>query len=371
MELNNQTQKAGDNATQVQAGVVNYYTNIAGIDEKRAREICKEEYALVAQNWSQEALKIANERVQSLEDKVLPKFLEIDSTLHFFADPTFQMTLRKAQMTAASAERDSDFDLLSDLLVHSIEQKGDKKRELGIARAIEVVNQVDYQALVGLSMMYAISNYVPKADTFAVGLKILDSLYGKLMDNQELPQGNDWLEHLDLLTAIRLHQGGLTHFKKIEEYIPLIMPRFFTIGLKQDSAELAHIRNEFDRVHLPQTFLIIHPYKTDYIQLNVDLDIEKITLKINISEGTIVEIRFNAEQKSVLRNAMELMHKADNIKDKDLQEYFCHHWDSYPNLKKVREWWNNLSSHFSVTPLGVALANAYNKTKYSGVPCLY
>lgn len=369
MELSNQTQKAGDNATQVQAGVVNYVTNITGIDEKRAREICKEEYAIVSQNWSQEAFNLANTRVQILEDKVLPKFLELDKTLRFFADPAFQFTLRKAQMTAASSERVSDFDLLSDLLVHSIEQKDDKKRELGIARAIEVVNQVDYQALVGLSIMYAISHYIPRANTFAKGLKILDSLYGKLMDNQELPQGKDWLEHLDLLTAIRLHQGGLAHFKKIEEYIPLIIPGFFTIGLKQDSEELAHIRSEFDRVNLPQGCLIEHPYKAGYVQL--DANIRDVTLKFNLFEGTTAEIQLNAEQKSVMQNAMKLMHKPDNLKDKNLLDYFIQHWDSYPNLKNVREWWNNLSSHFSVTPLGAALANAYNKTKCSEVPCLY
>lgn len=371
MDLSNQSQKAGDNATQVQAGVVNYVTNITGIDEKRAREICKEEYEIVAQNWSQEALNIANARVQSLEDKVLPKFLEIDSTLRFFADPAFQVTLRKAQMTAVSSERTSDFDLLSDLLVHSIEQKGDKKRELGIARAIEVVNQVDYQALVGLSIMYAISNYVPNADTFADGLRILDSLYGKLMNNQELPQGKDWLEHLDLLTAIHLHQNGLGSFKKIEEYVPLIMPRFFTIGLKQDSEELAHIRGEFDRVYLPQTCLIKHPYKDEYVQLDVDLNVDKIVLLRHPTEGVSLKMSLNADQKLVMQNAMKLMHNPDNLKDKKFLDYFIQHWDSYPNLKNVREWWNNLSSHFSVTPLGAALANAYNKTKYSGVPCLY
>lgn len=47
MTKTNQTQSAGDNSTQIQAGTIqNYYTTITGIDEARARSICKEEYAI-------------------------------------------------------------------------------------------------------------------------------------------------------------------------------------------------------------------------------------------------------------------------------------------------------------------------------------
>lgn len=66
MEINNQKQHAGDNSMQIQGeNVTNNYniTNNYGIDELRARAICKEEYALACQNWTKEAVAIANERV--------------------------------------------------------------------------------------------------------------------------------------------------------------------------------------------------------------------------------------------------------------------------------------------------------------------
>lgn len=114
--MTNQTQSAGDNSTQIQAGTIqNYYTTITGIDEARARSICKEEYAIAMQNWTSEAIAIANDRVQQLEDKVLPKLIQHDNSLKCFADPSFQITLRKAQISAASSDRVADYELLSEL----------------------------------------------------------------------------------------------------------------------------------------------------------------------------------------------------------------------------------------------------------------
>ena len=96
MEINKSEQTAGDNSTQVQAGTVNNYyntTNIVGIDEERARTICKEEYAIAKANWTQEAQGIAQERVIALEDKLIPKMQQHDETLKIFGDPAFQFIL--------------------------------------------------------------------------------------------------------------------------------------------------------------------------------------------------------------------------------------------------------------------------------------
>ena len=70
MTKTNQTQSAGDNSTQIQAGTIqNYYTTITGIDEARARSICKEEYAIAMQNWTSEAIAI--EIVDQVDDSAL------------------------------------------------------------------------------------------------------------------------------------------------------------------------------------------------------------------------------------------------------------------------------------------------------------
>ena len=62
---------------------------IVGIDETRARDICKEEYAIAKANWTHEAQGIAQERVMALEDKIMPKMKQHDETLRIFGDPAF------------------------------------------------------------------------------------------------------------------------------------------------------------------------------------------------------------------------------------------------------------------------------------------
>lgn len=47
------------------------------------------------------------------------------------------------------------------MLLHRVEQDADRERRLGITKAIEIVDQVDDSALVGLSVVYALSKFSP------------------------------------------------------------------------------------------------------------------------------------------------------------------------------------------------------------------
>ena len=166
MEINKSEQTAGNNSMQVQAGTVNNYyntTNIVGIDEERARNICKEEYAIAKANWTQEAQSIAQERAIALENKLIPKMTQHDETLKIFGDPAFQFILRKAQISAASSGEERDLDMLSELIVHRAEQNGNRERTLGISKAIEIIDQIPESSLIGLSSFYAINRYVPES----------------------------------------------------------------------------------------------------------------------------------------------------------------------------------------------------------------
>ena len=97
-------QKAGDNSHQYQ---IQNLTIQQGIDEKRAREIYDEKYSIAKQDFTEEALRIANERVKELEDRLIPKMEAVKDGLKAFADPSFQLLLVDAQK--AAAERRSAF----------------------------------------------------------------------------------------------------------------------------------------------------------------------------------------------------------------------------------------------------------------------
>ena len=370
MEGNKQRQTAGDNSTQIQAGIVqNFYTSITGIDESRAREICREEYAITRQEWSSEAAEIADKRVRIFEDKLMPKMIQYDQSLKVFADPSFQFALRKAQIAAASSERSEDYELLSELLVNRIEQAADRSRRLGIVKAIEVVDQIDEVALIGLSMVYAISKFLPTSRRLHAGLETLNCLYGKILSGKQLPEGALWMEHLDLLSAIRISEPGLHHFKKLEEYIPERFKIYLEAGIKEDSEEFNQLKNAFSRVSLSTSCFIDHPLKPGYLFLNVPRDIQKISIE-RVVNGTIVHVPLNDDQRTVIQEALSIS-CTDGSQDRILLDSFWREWKKYEHLRTVYAWWNRIPGSFEFTPVGVALSNAFIHGKDPTVPCLY
>ena len=170
MDKSKQSQSAGDNASQVQAGTYNNFNiSVSGIDEATARRICQQEYAIAVQNWTEEARKMVEQRVCLFEDKVMPKMIKYDESLRIFADPAFQLSLRQAQISAATSERESDYDTLSELLLHRAEYNMERDKRLGVSKAIEIVNDVSTDAMIALSVVYAMGKYSPVTNDLEKG----------------------------------------------------------------------------------------------------------------------------------------------------------------------------------------------------------
>lgn len=360
-----QQQKAGDNSTQI---IVTGDLNL-GITESQARDICKAECAIALQNWAFQAGALAENRIQKLEDKVLPKMLAYDNKLNIFGDPGFQILLRKAQIAAASTERDNDYEMLSDLLLHRAEQHENRTRRLGISKAIEIVDQIDEIALVALSIVYAISKYSPITDRLIDGLTVLNNLYGKILNGHQLPTDSSWMEHLDLLAAIRLEPKGLQSFKKLEKYIPERLNNYFESGLQIDSDNYKLVIEKFNSSGVPLTCFDQHPLKEGYVRLTTPKEIDNISLFLQTQQGTI-QIPLSEKQKDAFRFANELAFKT-NCDDQEMSNTFWNIWEHYQYLKEVRLWWNKLEYYFTITPVGVALANAYIRGKEPSIPPIY
>ena len=398
MEINKSEQTAGDNSTQVQAGTVNNYyntTNIVGIDEERARTICKEEYAIAKANWTQEAQGIAQERVMALEDKLIPKMKQHDETLKIFGDPAFQFVLRKAQISAASSGEERDLDMLSELIVHRAEQNGKRERTLGITKAIEIIDQIPESSLIGLSTFYAIDRYESKSFDIHQGLKTLDNLYKSILNDIELPVGTQWIENLDVLSAVRMGSSGIQSFKKMEEFLSNQLA-YLPMGIERNSQEYNEILSELHKVGL-------YAPKEEIAELNEDNGDNKKALKIEMplfkehplregflicayppeafTEGNSISIKvnlgaqeldipLNREQFLAFKHLSEITYK-DGRNVESLTSKLIKEWDNYENLKNVRIWWNQLPIFFTITPIGVAIANAYIRTKYPTIPSMY
>ena len=347
---NKQVQEAGDNSQQLQAN--NMIFNV-GIDEKRAREICQEVILQLKNKYTEEALKLAESRVSEFENKLLPKMKAIDGALEAFADPSFQLLLVESQKTAASTERPADYDLLSELLVHRFQNGTDRNTRAGITRAVKIVDEISDEALLGLTVFHAVTCIEPVTGVIQEGLDILNDLFGKLI-YATLPNGNKWLDHLDILSTIRV--TNFVRLPKMEDHYSKQFAGYMDVGIKKYSQEFYRAIELLNSNNLPN-ILIEHELNTDYVRLCVlnknDIDPTKLT---HLSSNNTV-ISLTDIQKNVIRSIYDLYKQDAAIRQENVNK-FMEEWNKRTNLKILREWWDNINVSIELTSVGKVLAHA-------------
>ena len=368
MMLNKQNQNAGDNAQQLQAE--NMVIHI-GIDEKRAREIYQEMNLQLRTDYSQEALTIANTRVAEFENKLLPKMEAVDGALEAFADPSFQLLLVEAQKTAASTERPADYDLLAELLIHRFKKGENRIIRAGISRAVEIVDEISDDALLGLTVFHSVSNFFPASGDIHQGLNVLNDLYGKIFYNT-LPTGSEWLDHLDILDAIRVNSFGT--LKKINQYYPEMLLGYIEEGIEKESENYTKAIEILTNARLPINLLVEHALNNSFTRLNLSgkNQIDSLTLQHQIvisGQNIILPIALTEEQKIAIRSIYDLYKKDDTIKQNNIK-VFMEEWDKRENLKTLREWWDNISNSIQVTSVGKVLAHSNAQRCDKNLPSL-
>ena len=347
-----QKQKAGANSQQTQIQNMTIINN--GIDEKRAREIFVELFASIREEISYEASQIARKRIAKFEDFFIPKMQEIDGALEFFSDPAFQYLISKAHRTAACTDRDSDYDLLAELLIHRIQKKNSRKDCAGISKAIEIVDQITDEALSSLTVFFSVVQFDPVACTISHGLEILNNLYGKLPLNL-LCSDNSWFEELDVLNAARF--STLSNLRKLEDYWKEKFSGFVTTGIKNDSEKWTEIDNALSTVGLNRSVLIPNELLPDFF-------IVPVQHKYDISNLIIWYDSFPVSITSKQKEALEKiynMYESPSNERQIVYENFIKKMDSYKNIAIVRQWWNSIPYKINLTSVGRVLAHSYAK----------
>lgn len=341
--------------------------NQSGIDEKRAREIYTEMFAVTKRDFAAEAENKALERVQKLEDRLMPKMYQIEGALNNFADPSFLFFLTKANKAAACTDRELDYDLISELLVHRVQKKDSQKDKLGITKAVEIVDQITETSLSGLTVFYAVSQWEPVADNLESGLTLLNKLYGNL-PIQDLPYNQDWLDELDILDALRT--SSISTLKKLEDYWEERFSGFFAVGIKKDGEKWDIIEKKLESVNLSTSVLVDNVLIEGYLLLPIIYKnkIEKLVYQTSV-DGKMVKSPITEDQKKVLYDILEMYDRSNDLKQK-VKKAFVEKIDSYENLKIVRQWWNSIPHALNVTSVGRILAHVDAKRCEPSLPDL-
>lgn len=360
MENNKQVQKAGENSRQFQVStmIVNN-----GITEERTRAIFSEMFNIECRNYTKEAIEIAQSRVDKLKDSLIPRISKIEGASAAFADPKFQFLLKDAQKSAASTERENDYDLLTELLVCHIQKGENRKTRASIGMAIDIVDEIDNDALCALTVSHAVKTYLPLADSCKEGLKSLNDLYSKLI-YEDLPTDQAWLDHLDILGAIRITPFGVMN--KIPNIYQTALPGYVCIGIKKGSDEYKKAVEILKSINFNPQWLTTNELIDGYVRLPVRNKeaIAELSMTDNFQARKITKAEVTC-----LNEIWEL-YVQDGTLQQEVNTKFAELWDFFDFLKKLRIWWNVIPGTFSITQVGVTLAHTNAKRCDSGIPDL-
>lgn len=355
-----QKQEAGDASRQIQVGTVLVQQ---GIDEKRVREIFGELYNNTKKELTEDAISVANQRVIEFENTLMPKVLSIEGAMEAFADPGFQKLLSKAHSSAIATSKKEDYELLTELLIHRVQNKEDRIKYTGISKAIEIIDYVDDDALLGMTVAHAVGQLVPNDNNVRAGLIILDNLFGRLIDD-DLPCGRGWIEHLDLLDCVRLNP--ISSLKRLEDYYSEQMDGYVCTGIKADSEEFTQVKEVLASNKIPLNIMRENPLLEGYYIVNLVSSSKVDNLYIVHNND---RIPFSDEQKECIRKIFDMYDK-NMTENEAVKQNFIKEIDALGNLKIVREWWNNIPIAFDITASGRVLAHANAMRMDSDIPPL-
>ena len=360
---NKQVQKAGDGSQQVQ--MINP-TIVMGIDEKRVREVCSEISVETIKQCTQEASAIAIARIEKFTTELIPRVEKIESDFKSFSDPSFQFELRNAQKVAACTDRDDDYEVLSELLVHRIEKGEERKTKASISKAIEVVDQIDDEALCALTMIYAINSWTAVTSNISQGLKDMEDLFASIC-YPSLPKGLDWAYHLDILNAARV--SSVEKFKKFSEFYPEWFPGYTCVGIEKESETYQNAVEVLKEAKLPVNLLVDHELNDGYVRLDVRdrNEIKNMTFPVFIQPNTIDFHKLTNSEVDALNKVWDLYSNDSKLKEA-VKKAFMQKWDTYGTLRSVRLWWEALPHSITITPIGNVLAHANAQRRNKKVP---
>lgn len=343
MSRESQAQRAGANASQIQ--IAGDYIVHHGLSEERAVELYRQNFKEMYAQYSEESRMVAQARVDELEERLIP-LLAAHERLDALADPAFQGVLRKAQFSAASTERTSDYELLGKLLADRIDKSPDRRARAGINRAVEVVDQLDDEALVGLTAYYVVSSAIPGGANPLSATKNMETLFERLIGEEVLPSGAEWLDHLDILDLVRV--DTVQQLRPFDDIWPQRVSFLVSPGLEEDSAEHADALGRFAEVgHVEM--LVKHEYKPGFVRVGM--------LGPGGASASLANLGYTTEQIAACnRIAKEYCH-AEAVDPIALAAYMSE-VRTFKYHKMVADWWDSLPHPFSITAAGRAITHA-------------
>ena len=313
--------------------IVTFTTTLSTQVTKQALELCTD----VAQG-------IAYSRMKDFESTWLPRLQHMERITENMLDPKFHFMLRDANITAAKSSRQEDLRLLSELLACHIEKGEDKKIDAGISRAINIVNEIDEDALCALTVVASLLSITPVTGEVNKGLSVLEDLFAKLLFTT-LPDGDGWIDHLNVLGCINILSGK---FYKIPKLTSIMLDGYFCVGIKKDSDNYVKAIEMLRSNGLDESTLVPNECLPGYVRIPI------------CSFGSMAPPL----------NDITTLYDHDKTLMSQVEMKFMEIWDSYEHLSMIRKWFEQIPYFFRINSIGKALAQTNAKRCLPSFPDL-
>lgn len=333
-----------------------------GPSEQQLREFIRTETELILQKQQILAEDKAREKLSNFSDKVLPKLIKAEM-LDAFSDPTIQMFYRTVQKTAICSERDIDYDVLSELLVYRINNKGDISKKASITRAAEIIDKISDDALLALTIKYC-NKFIPVSGNIHEGLNVLDNIYKKILSGNELPIDGDWIDNIEILGVARIET--ISTMKKFEEIWFNRLKGYFSKGIEKDSKLFEETIEKLNANKIPMDIFVEHELNPNHMRISV---VNKENIKdFYFGNNRKGYISISEKQKSILEEIFD-SYQNDNSCEQVIKEAFCKKIKEFTYLNKVMEWWNqNVEPALIINSIGRVVAHTNAKRLNEDIP---
>jgi hypothetical protein len=235
--------------------------------------------------------------------------------------------------------------MLAALLTDRAENPRERPRIVGIDGAIDIVDRVDTEALRALTVCNAVAQWTITSPLVSQGLLTLELIFASLIDGP-LPEGEDWLDHLDALSAVRRNSfGGM---KTMEQFYGEGLIGYITPGVTAEALP------QFVGADLAEepwpVFVLPHELKEGYFRIGVTnaAELEKQLRNAGKPDAYVATVMGQAELEFGLGR-----------KDDAARTEMMTRIKALPHFGAVAEWWDRQAENgYRITPIGRALARA-------------
>lgn len=350
-----QIQKAGDNSSQFQAQNQSIIVN-NGIPEERVHAIVNEECEKVAKACILESQLVVEQRLGQFRTEFFGAVADRAQLLTALQEPSCVDALGKAARAATMTDEKRDKELLSELLVKRFESPKDRRVAAGVSKAIDIVEYLTDEELTGLTVYFAVNQYMPVASSISEGLEALDNVFGSLIIG-ELPRDGDWIDELDVHGALRM--DSLSSLKSIVDCYFETLSGYTACGVKEGSNQEQEALAILAEAGLPNDIFVEHELNPGYKRLNLTFidDFGDIRLIRRQAEGGQIEFCvLSSEQLDACARAADLCksNECDAVIKENLEKTIRR----YPSISKVCDWWPTIPGAPRITGVGKCIADA-------------